>query len=102
MSKEQEFFDKGYNDQCWGYPLLDHAWEGNSHPKEYQESYRKGQIKAYQDGKAECPWFYKPTDLDVFNRLLREVADSDAGIRRKITLLKKYLDEVYGKKGKDE
>ena len=62
MSEEQKkWYTKGYNDQCWGYPLLDHAWEwglDKKHPKIYQKYYRMGQSKAYEDGKAECPWFH--------------------------------------------
>jgi len=56
--EEEKYFDKGFNDQCWGYPLLDHAWESKENPKKYQEFYRAGQAKAYEDGKAGKPWFY--------------------------------------------
>ena len=56
--EEQEYFDKGYNDQCWRYPLLDHVWGSKKYPKKYQEFYRAGQVKAYEDSKAEKPWFY--------------------------------------------
>lgn len=57
--REQEYFDKGYADSEWGYPLLDHVWEEDIEPKRYQESYRAGQVKAYEDGKSPAPWFHK-------------------------------------------
>lgn len=57
MTDEQKkWYDRGYTEQCWGYPLLDHAW-GSSEPKKFQEVYREGQIKAWKDGEASKPWF---------------------------------------------
>lgn len=69
--EEQKWYQMGYDDQCWGYPLLDHVWKKKSlfnwkpkYPIEYQSIYRKGQIDAYEAGHArDCPWFhpdYKP------------------------------------------
>ena len=59
MDKERKFFEDGYDSQCWGYPLLDHAWGMFGHPKKYQKFYRNGQVQAFLDGKAEIPWFVK-------------------------------------------
>jgi hypothetical protein len=42
---------KGHNDQCWGYPILDHV-------KSTSKEYKRGQINAYLEGKAERPFFY--------------------------------------------
>ena len=62
---ESYYFDKGYDDQCWGYPILDHAWgykkyfwNKAKYPKKYQKFYRLGQVQSYLDGQANCPWFY--------------------------------------------
>jgi thymidylate synthase len=42
---------KGHSDQCWGYPILDHV-------KPTSKEYKRGQINAYLEGKAEKPFFY--------------------------------------------
>lgn len=42
---------KGHDDQCWGYPILDHV-------KPTSKEYKRGQINAYLEGKAEKPFFY--------------------------------------------
>lgn len=39
---------KGHNDQCWGYPLLENT----------SKEYKRGQINAYLEGKADKPFFY--------------------------------------------
>ncbi len=39
---------KGHGDQCWGYPLLENT----------SKEYKRGQINAYLEGKAEKPFFY--------------------------------------------
>jgi hypothetical protein len=61
MNKEElKWFEKGYDEACWGYPVLDFVWGGNiDYPKEYQQLYRNGQIKSYEDGKSERPWFHR-------------------------------------------
>jgi hypothetical protein len=46
-----EELTKGHNDQCWGYPILDHV-------KPTSKEYKRGQINAYLEGKAEKPFFY--------------------------------------------
>jgi thymidylate synthase len=46
-----EEYSKGYEDQCWGYPVLDHV-------KPTTASYKRGQINAYLEGKADKPFFY--------------------------------------------
>jgi len=38
----------GHNDQCWGYPLLENT----------SKEYKRGQINAYLEGKADKPFFY--------------------------------------------
>lgn len=60
MSKEEQYwFEKGYDEQCWGYPLLDHVWSRfGEYPKKFKQFYQNGQTKAYEDTKAECPWFH--------------------------------------------
>lgn len=65
MSKEETYwYERGYNDQQWGYPLLDHVWEKRTwfrrnpkYPKKYQEIYREGQVAAWNDGARDKPWF---------------------------------------------
>jgi hypothetical protein len=42
---------KGHGDQCWGYPILDHV-------KPTSKEYKRGQINAYLEGKADRPFFY--------------------------------------------
>lgn len=42
---------KGHGDQCWGYPILHHV-------KPTSKEYKRGQINAYLEGKAEKPFFY--------------------------------------------
>jgi hypothetical protein len=46
---------KGHGDQCWGYPILDHV-------KPTLKEYKRGQINAYLEGKAEKPFFYLTKD----------------------------------------
>ena len=29
---DEEWFEIGYNDQCWGYPALDHVWGTKNFP----------------------------------------------------------------------
>ena len=68
MSEEVKWYRKGYDAQCWGYPLSDHVWKKKTlfrwnpeYPIEYKGTYRKGQIDAWEAGKARnCPYFYKP------------------------------------------
>ena len=52
---------KGYSDQCWGYPILDHV-------KPTSKEYKRGQINAYLEGKAERPFFYL-TQEDFINKI---------------------------------
>jgi len=63
-SEQKEWYDSGYEAQCWGYPLLDHVWGDEKYlyqkyPKKFQKYYREGQIQAYLDGEAKKPWFYE-------------------------------------------
>jgi len=52
---------KGHNDQCWGYPILDHV---NPTSKEY----KRGQINAYLEDKADKPFFYL-TQEEFINKI---------------------------------
>jgi thymidylate synthase len=52
---------KGHSDQCWGYPILDHV-------KPTSKEYKRGQINAYLEGKAEKPFFYL-TKEDFINKI---------------------------------
>jgi len=52
---------KGHNDQCWGYPILDHV-------KSTSKEYKRGQINAYLEGKAEKPFFYL-TQEEFINKI---------------------------------
>jgi len=52
---------KGHNDQCWGYPILDHV-------KPTSKEYKRGQINAYLEGKAEKPFFYL-TQEEFINKI---------------------------------
>lgn len=53
-----KWFEMGYHDQCEEYPLLDYVWGTEGYPIEYKVTYRKGQISAYADGKANKPDFF--------------------------------------------
>jgi hypothetical protein len=63
MNIKRLFYNKGYKDQEWGYPILDWVWNDTSntdYPKMYQKYYRAGQVRCYKDGeshKGEKPWF---------------------------------------------
>jgi thymidylate synthase len=52
---------KGHSDQCWGYPILDHV-------KPTSKEYKRGQINAYLEGKAEKPFFYL-TQEEFINKI---------------------------------
>jgi thymidylate synthase len=52
---------KGYSDQCWGYPILDHV-------KPTSKEYKRGQINAYLEGKAHKPFFYL-TQEEFINKI---------------------------------
>jgi thymidylate synthase len=71
---------KGHSDQCWGYPILDHV-------KPTSKEYKRGQINAYLEGKAEKPFFYL-TKEEFINK-----------IKTDIEFAKKWgeLGPVYGK-----
>ena len=56
-----EELSKGHNDQCWGYPTLDHV-------KPTSKEYKRGQINAYLEGKAEKPFFYL-TQEEFINKI---------------------------------
>ena len=49
---------KGHNDQCWGYPLLENT----------SKEYKRGQINAYLEGKADKPFFYL-TQEEFINKI---------------------------------
>ena len=50
---------KGHNDQCWSYPLLENT----------SKEYKRGQINAYLEGRAEKPFFY--LTQDGFNKKIK-------------------------------
>jgi thymidylate synthase len=52
---------KGHSDQCWGYPILDHV-------KPTTKEYKRGQINAYLEGKADKPFFYL-TQEEFINKI---------------------------------
>ena len=52
---------KGHNDQCWGYHILDHV-------KPTSKEYKRGQINAYLEGKADKPFFYL-TQEEFINKI---------------------------------
>jgi thymidylate synthase len=58
---DAEEYSKGYEDQCWGYPVLDHV-------KPTTDSYKRGQINAYLEGKADKPFFYL-TQEEFINKI---------------------------------
>jgi thymidylate synthase len=58
---DAEEYSKGYEDQCWGYPVLDHV-------KPTTASYKRGQINAYLEGKADKPFFYL-TQEEFINKI---------------------------------
>ena len=49
---------KGYGDQCCGYPLLENT----------SKEYKRGQINAYLEGKADKPFFYL-TQVEFINKI---------------------------------
>jgi thymidylate synthase len=55
---DSEELAKGHNDQCWGYPLLENT----------SKEYKRGQINAYLEGKAERPFFYL-TQEEFINKI---------------------------------
>ena len=52
---------KGHSDQIWGYPILDHV-------KPTSKEYKRGQINAFLEGKANKPFFYL-TQEEFINKI---------------------------------
>jgi thymidylate synthase len=75
---------KGHGDQCWGYPILDHV-------KPTSKEYKRGQINAYLEGKADKPFFYL-TQEEFINK-----------IKTDDEFAKKWgsLGKIYGKQWRD-
>ena len=60
---------KGHGDQCWSYPILDHV-------KPTSKEYKRGQINAYLEGKAEKPFFYL-TKEEFINKCKTDIVFSE-------------------------
>ena len=77
---------KGHGDQCWGYPILDHV-------KPTSKEYKRGQINAYLEGKAEKPFFYL-TQEEFINKCKTEPSFSETyGLKiegRELSLEERY------------
>ena len=77
---------KGHGDQCWGYPILDHV-------KPTSKEYKRGQINAYLEGKAEKPFFYL-TQEEFIDKCKTEPSFSETyGLKieeRELTLEERY------------
>jgi hypothetical protein len=62
-----EWYQLGFDEQEWGYPLLDHVWKKRTifnwypkYPQKFQQSYRDGQVDSWINGRAkDKPWFYE-------------------------------------------
>jgi len=54
-------YSKGYEAQCWGYSVLTDV-------KTTSQSYKRGQINAYLEGKADKPFFYL-TQEEFINKI---------------------------------
>jgi hypothetical protein len=95
---------KGHNDQCWGYPILDHV-------KPTSKEYKRGQINAYLEGKADKPFFYL-TQEEFINKIKidnefakkwglkieeRELSDEERYdlVTQQMTKLRAIRDEDY-------
>ena len=52
-----EWEQKGYELAKLGYPALDNVWGTKNFPTKHKKEFRKGQIKAWKEGKANKPWF---------------------------------------------
>jgi len=77
---DAEEYSKGYEHQCWGYPVLDHV-------KPTTASYKRGQINAYLEGKADKPFFYL-TKEEFINKI-----KTDDEFAKKFG----HLGPIYGK-----
>jgi hypothetical protein len=66
---DAEELSKGHNDQCWGYPTLDYV-------KPTSKEYKRGQINAYLEGKAEKPFFYL-TKEEFINKIKTDLEFSE-------------------------
>lgn len=62
---------------------------GEANP--YYEELTGNKLPEYNKDKAEV---YPETDMDKLNRFLITVAESNVGIRRKILMIKKFLDLI--------
>lgn len=68
---QQKYFDLGYQNSnyLFGYPIYDYDWVDKKyfwqrfflrkkHLNQYRDFYKMGQIKAFEDGIANCPSYY--------------------------------------------
>jgi hypothetical protein len=89
---------KGHNDQCWGYPILDHV-------KSTSKEYKRGQINAYLEGKAERPFFYLTqeefidkikTDQEFYEKCGLKIEERELSLEERQRLCSVYTQDSYG------
>ena len=81
---------KGYGDQCWGYPILDHV-------KPTSKEYKRGQINAYLEGKADRPFFYLSKE-EFINKIK---TDPEFSQRWRLKIEERELSEDEGNEIRD-
>ena len=95
---------KGNGDQCWGYPILDHV-------KPTSKEYKRGQINAYLEGKAEKPFFYLTqeefinkckTDKTFSERWEIKIEERELSLEERIDWMKKYSKVILPMRKFDE
>jgi hypothetical protein len=91
---DAEELSKGHNDQCWGYPTLDYV-------KPTSKEYKRGQINAYLEGKAEKPFFYLTqeefihkckTDPEFSEKWGLKIEERELSLEERSELGYKYVD----------
>jgi hypothetical protein len=89
---------KGHSDQCWGYPILDHV-------KPTSKEYKRGQINAYLEGKAERPFFYLTqeefinkckTDTEFSERWGLKIEERELSVIERIVIAENSTEIIPG------